>query len=104
MDEPFGAVDPVTRGALQEELLSMREQLGLTIVLVTHDVTEALLLADRIAVIDAGRILQIGRPSELFATPADEVVERLLATPRRQSERLLRILHVSEARPERGDA
>ncbi|HPG24785.1 MAG TPA: ATP-binding cassette domain-containing protein [Myxococcota bacterium] len=104
MDEPFGAVDPVTRGALQEELLSMREQLGLTIVLVTHDVTEALLLADRIAVMDAGRILQIGRPSELFATPADEVVERLLATPRRQSERLLRILHASEARPERGDA
>ncbi|MEZ4289013.1 MAG: hypothetical protein R3E53_00215 [Myxococcota bacterium] len=76
----------------------------MTIVLVTHDVTEALLLADRIAVMDAGRILQIGRPSELFATPADEVVERLLATPRRQSERLLRILHVSEARPERGDA
>ena len=63
MDEPFGAVDPVTRDGLQQELISMREQLGLTIVLVTHDVTEALLLADRVAVMDHGRILQIGRPT-----------------------------------------
>jgi osmoprotectant transport system ATP-binding protein len=96
MDEPFGAVDPVTRDGLQRELVSMREQLGLTIVLVTHDVTEALLLADRIAVMDRGRILQIGRPAELFADPADEVVERLLDMPRRQSERLHELVHAND--------
>jgi osmoprotectant transport system ATP-binding protein len=96
MDEPFGAVDPVTRDGLQQELVSMREQLGLTIVLVTHDVTEALLLADRVAVMDRGRILQIGRPAELFADPADEVVERLLDMPRRQSERLHELVHAND--------
>jgi osmoprotectant transport system ATP-binding protein len=74
----------------------MREQLELTIVLVTHDVTEALLLADRVAVMDRGRILQIGRPAELFANPADEVVERLLDMPRRQSERLHEFVHATD--------
>ena len=98
MDEPFGAVDPVTRDGLQQELISMREQLGLTIVLVTHDVTEALLLADRVAVMDHGRILQIGRPTELFADPASEVVEKLLDMPRRQSEKLHAIVHSNDPR------
>lgn len=93
MDEPFGAVDPVTRDALQQELVAMRTQLDLTILLVTHDVTEALLLADRVAVMDGGRILQIGPPSELFARPADAVVERLLDMPRRQADRLYAIAH-----------
>lgn len=97
MDEPFGAVDPVTRDGLRQELVSMRVELGLTIVLVTHDVTEALLLADRVAVMDRGRILQIGRPSELYASPADAVVERLLAMPRRQSERVRGIANGDEA-------
>jgi osmoprotectant transport system ATP-binding protein len=104
MDEPFGAVDPVTRDGLQQELVSMREQLGLTIVLVTHDVTEALLLADRVAVMDRGRILQIGRPSELFAAPANTIVERLLDMPRRQSERLHAIVHENDTRNGKGDA
>jgi len=102
MDEPFGAVDPVTRDGLQQELISMRGELGLTIVLVTHDVTEALLLADRVAVMEQGRILQIGRPSELFASPADAVVERLLAMPRRQSERVQAIVHVGDPRDASG--
>ena len=96
MDEPFGAVDPVTRDALQQELIAMREELELTIVLVTHDVTEALLLADRIAVMDRGRILQVDRPAELFARPADEIVERLLAMPRRQSERIQQFVHEND--------
>ncbi len=96
MDEPFGAVDPVTRDGLQQELMAMREQLDLTIVLVTHDVTEALLLADRIAVMDRGRIVQVDRPAELFANPASEVVEALLAMPRRQSERIQSIVHAND--------
>jgi osmoprotectant transport system ATP-binding protein len=104
MDEPFGAVDPVTRDGLQQQLVSMRRQLGLTIVMVTHDVTEALLLADRVAVMDRGQILQIGRPAELFAAPANDVVERLLDMPRRQSERLQAIVHGSDQRYPEGDA
>ena len=93
MDEPFGAVDPVTRDGLQRELVAMREQLGLTILLVTHDVTEALLLADRVAVMDHGRLLQVGPPAELFARPASDVVERLLDMPRRQADRLHAMAH-----------
>ena len=93
MDEPFGALDPITRDGLQRELIRMRAQLGLTIVLVTHDVTEALLLADRVAVLDRGRLLQVGTPAELFAAPSDSRVEQLLATPRRQTERLQAIAH-----------
>ena len=88
MDEPFGALDPITRDGLQGELIRMRVQLGLTIVMVTHDVTEALLLADRVAVLDSGRLLQVGTPAQLFAAPADPKVEQLLATPRRQADRL----------------
>ena len=93
MDEPFGAVDPVTRDGLQQELLSMRQELALTILLVTHDVTEALLLADRIVVMDQGRILQVDRPAALYANPADEIVEALLAMPRRQADRIQSIAH-----------
>ena len=96
MDEPFGAVDLVTRDGLQQELIVMREELELTILLVTHDVTEALLLADRIAVMNRGRLVQIDRPAELFANPADPVVEELLAMPRRQSERIQSIVHTSD--------
>ena len=104
MDEPFGAVDPVTRDGLQQELVAVRERLGLTVVLVTHDVTEALLLADRVAVMDQGRILQIGQPSELFAAPADAVVEALLDMPRRQAERLQALAHPQEDADARGPA
>jgi osmoprotectant transport system ATP-binding protein len=95
MDEPFGAVDPVTRDSLQRELIRMREQLDLTIVLVTHDVTEALLLADRVAVMGDGRLHQIGPPAELFARPASDDVARLLETPRRNADRLYAMAHAS---------
>jgi osmoprotectant transport system ATP-binding protein len=97
MDEPFGALDPVTRDDLQQQFVDMRGRLGLSIVLVTHDVTEALLLADRIAVMDAGRIVQIGTPEELFAAPADALVTHLLDTPRRQSRRLQEIAAASRS-------
>lgn len=103
MDKPFGAIDPVTRDGLQQELISMRAELGLTIVMVTHDVTEALLLADRVAVMDRGRILQVGRPADLFANPADDVVGALLAMPRRQTERLHALVHASDAPDREGE-
>jgi osmoprotectant transport system ATP-binding protein len=82
----------------------VREQLGLTILLVTHDVTEALLLADRIAVMDHGRIEQIASPAELFASPANEHVERLLDMPRRQSERIQNILRGTDLPGGRDDS
>ncbi len=97
MDEPFGALDPLTRDALQQELLAMRRRLGLTILLVTHDVSEALLLADRVAVLAAGRILQLGTPAELFASPATPEVTRLLETSRRQADRLHAMAHPGES-------
>jgi osmoprotectant transport system ATP-binding protein len=81
----------------------MREQLDLTILLVTHDVTEALLLADRIAVMDRGRILQIDQPSQLFSDPASELVERLLDMPRRQSARVQDLIHGTVAEKTSGN-
>jgi len=88
MDEPFGALDPLTRAALQEEYRRIHAALGLTTVMVTHDMTEALLMADRIAVMSAGRFLQVGTPHELMTSPADGCVRQLMETPKRQADRL----------------
>jgi osmoprotectant transport system ATP-binding protein len=85
LDEPFGALDPLTRDRLQQSFLGIRKRLGLTAVFVTHDMAEALLLGDRIAVMKEGRLVQVGTPRELLAAPADAYVERLLDTPRRQA-------------------
>ena len=85
LDEPFGALDPVTRERLQQSFLRIRETLALTTVFVTHDMTEALTLADRIAVLHEGRLLQLGTPRELLTRPADAYVDRLMSTPRRQA-------------------
>ncbi|MFR9751014.1 ABC transporter ATP-binding protein [Nocardia sp. 004] len=75
MDEPFGAVDPITRGLLQDELLRLQDELGKTIVFVTHDFTEAVKLGDRIAVLgNRSRILQYDTPVAVLAAPADETV------------------------------
>ncbi|UQY45464.1 ABC transporter ATP-binding protein [Erwinia sp. PK3-005] len=74
MDEPFGALDPVTRGALQQEMLRIHRLSGRTIVLVTHDIDEALALADNIVLMDNGRIVQQGRPVELLTRPANDFV------------------------------
>ncbi|GGG97747.1 hypothetical protein GCM10007420_11880 [Glycocaulis albus] len=88
MDEPFGALDPITRDSLREDVQALRARLGFAAVMVTHDMAEALLLADQIAVMRAGRIIQLGTPSELLSDPADPYVETLLATPRREAERV----------------
>ena len=85
LDEPFGALDPLTRDRLQQSFQGLRRRLGLTAVMVTHDMAEAVLLADRIGVMRGGRLVQIGEPAELRRAPADEEVARLLETPRRQA-------------------
>ncbi|CAI0811433.1 Glycine betaine/L-proline transport ATP-binding protein ProV [Serratia quinivorans] len=74
MDEPFGALDPVTRAALQTEIARIHHLSGRTIVLVTHDIDEALALADRIVLLDQGRIVQQGTPLELLTAPANDFV------------------------------
>ena len=88
MDEPFGALDPVTRDGLQDQLKALQAALGLTIVLVTHDMTEALLLADRIAVMKEGRLCGVGAPAELMAAPPDDYVRTLMEMPKRQADRV----------------
>ena len=79
LDEPFGAVDALTRLELQREFLELRRRLRKTMLLVTHDLAESFLLADRVAVMRAGRILQCGTREELVGSPADGYVRELLA-------------------------
>ncbi|MFI4936783.1 MAG: ATP-binding cassette domain-containing protein [Caulobacterales bacterium] len=88
MDEPFGALDPVTRDALGRDYRALHETLGLTTLMVTHDVWEALLLADRIVVMDAGKALADATPAALLAGHPDPKVRALMDTPRRQVERV----------------
>jgi osmoprotectant transport system ATP-binding protein len=88
MDEPFGALDPVTRDELGRAYRALHDRLGLTTVMVTHDMAEALLLADRVVVLQAGRILADAAPADLIAGHADPAVAEMIAVPRRQAERL----------------
>jgi osmoprotectant transport system ATP-binding protein len=88
MDEPFGALDPLTRDALGADYRALHDRLGLTTVMVTHDVTEAVLLADRIVVLREGRIVADGKAADLLAQTRDEGVRALLEAPKRQAERL----------------
>ena len=86
LDEPFGALDPLTRHRLQESFARIRRELGLTAVFVTHDMVEALVLGDRIAVLQAGRLVQVGTPRTLIREPANDYVRQLLDTPRREAQ------------------
>jgi len=86
MDEPFGALDPITRDTLQTEFRELQRKLSLSVVIVTHDMTEAVLLADRIAVMHEGVLRQLGSPQELLTAPADDYVAQLIETPRRHSD------------------
>jgi osmoprotectant transport system ATP-binding protein len=88
MDEPFGALDPIIRDELATDYRAIHDSLGLTTVLVTHDVTEALLLADRVAVMRNGRLVQVGTPQDLLSRPADEDVRAMIDVPRRRAQRL----------------
>ena len=83
MDEPFGAVDPIVRRELQDQMLALQEDLAKTILMVTHDVTEALTLGDRIALLQTGgKIAQVGTPEELAMEPANSFTERFLGITR----------------------
>jgi osmoprotectant transport system ATP-binding protein len=92
MDEPFGALDPLTRDALGEDYRRLHDELGLTTVMITHDTLEAVLLADRIAVVREGRIVAQGPPRDLMRADQDKYVRALMATPRKQADRLQAIL------------
>lgn len=84
MDEPFGALDALTRDSLQQELLTLKQKLNKTIVFVTHDIFEALTLGDRIAVLHAGHLEQIGTKEEILQNPATDFVRKLFAKPAQQ--------------------
>ena len=82
MDEPFGALDPITRAALQDEFLRLLYELRKTIVFVTHDIDEALKMGTRIAILRAGRLVQFDRPETILAHPADAFVETFVGNDR----------------------
>ncbi|GAB1580317.1 ABC transporter ATP-binding protein [Phyllobacterium phragmitis] len=94
MDEPFGALDPVIRAKAQEDLLAIQKRFGTTIILVTHDMEEAIHLGNRIAVMDEGRLIQYATPAEILAKPATSFVETLIGT----GDRPFRLLSLNEVR------
>ena len=80
MDEPFGALDAITRGQMQDELLRIQRDVRKTILFVTHDIEEALKLGDLIAVMHQGKLMQLGAPGDLLTSPADEIVSQLVGS------------------------
>ncbi|MGF7088028.1 osmoprotectant transport system ATP-binding protein [Kroppenstedtia sanguinis] len=82
MDEPFGALDPITRDSLQEEFKNLQQSLGKTIIFVTHDMDEALKLADRIVIMREGKLVQVGTPDEILRNPVNEFVEEFIGKER----------------------
>ncbi|WP_420910637.1 ATP-binding cassette domain-containing protein [Qipengyuania spongiae] len=88
MDEPFGALDPITRDALGDRVLRLHERLGLTTVMVTHDMAEALLLASRVLVMDSGTIVADESPRALLDGAGGRIAQELVAVPREQARRL----------------
>jgi osmoprotectant transport system ATP-binding protein len=82
MDEPFGALDPILRRQLQEEFLKIKKKLDKTIVFVTHDIEEALKLGDRIAIMDKGRIVQLGAPDGILKKPKNDFVRKIVRPER----------------------
>ena len=92
MDEPFGALDPITRAGIQDEFKQIQTDLDLTVIIVTHDMTEALLMADRIAVMKEGEILQLGTPYELLNEPANSYVSDIVEMPKRRAELLEQLI------------
>jgi len=97
MDEPFGAVDPIVRVDLQNELLRLQRELGKTIVFVTHDVEEAFLLGDQVVILQqGGEVAQVGTPAEILAAPANEFVSSFVGLDR--GRRTLRVEEIAGRR------
>jgi osmoprotectant transport system ATP-binding protein len=84
MDEPFGALDALTRDTLQQELLSLKKRLKKTIIFVTHDIFEAVILGDRIAVLHEGHLEQVGTKKDVYERPASHFVAELFSKPSKQ--------------------
>jgi len=97
LDEPFGALDPTIRAEMQEELRALVQRLGCTVILVTHDIAEAFAVADRIALIDHGRLVQIGSPAEIALAPCDAVAAAF--TAKQALELRLRYLRLVDVAP-----
>jgi osmoprotectant transport system ATP-binding protein len=93
MDEPFGALDPITRENLQDEFLGIQEELDVTILFVTHDIDEALKMGDKIAIYDVGQVVQYDTPNEILANPKNEFVEDFIG-----GDRALKQLQVTQVR------
>lgn len=83
MDEPFGALDPILRKQLQKEFLKVKNEINRTIVFVTHDIEEALILGDRIAIMDQAKLVQVGPPEELIFNPVNDLVADIVDTQRK---------------------
>ena len=79
MDEPFGALDEITRKMMQKELLALHKKLGLTVVFITHDIREAMKLGDRVLVMDQGRAIQLDKPEVILEHPANAFVQELIS-------------------------
>ncbi|EFW90134.1 ABC transporter related protein [Haladaptatus paucihalophilus DX253] len=94
MDEPFGALDPITRAELQDEFLEIQERIDTTILFVTHDINEALKMGDKIAVFDVGELVQYGTPREILENPANDFVREFIGDNRALKE--LQITRVEE--------
>jgi osmoprotectant transport system ATP-binding protein len=95
MDEPFGALDPITRTRLQEEFAAIQRRRGITVILVTHDLDEAFKLGDKVALMDRGRLLQLGTPESLIRSPSEWMVRQFVG-PEERALRILSLHRVSE--------
>lgn len=95
MDEPFGALDPITRHRAQDDLRRIQQKLGSTVMLVTHDMEEAIRLGDRVAVMDGGQLVQHGTPAEIITRPASEFVANMVGDVERPL-RLLSLIPLSD--------
>ncbi|RGP42100.1 Polar-amino-acid-transporting ATPase [Altererythrobacter insulae] len=91
MDEPFGALDPITRDALGERVRELHLELGLTTIMVTHDMAEALLLADRVLVMDTGLVVADETPAALLQGNGGEIAQGLVSVPRNQADKLAKM-------------
>ena len=105
MDEPFGAIDPINREVIQDEFLKMQEELQKTILFVSHDIDEAVKMADKIAIFNAGKLIQFDSPDALLAHPCNKFVEDFVGTDRTLKRlRLAKVADVMTPGPHAGEA